>query len=351
MIDVRSWLSDRRNLARVVLPAILGFVFLIFFWILWWPNTFSDPSQGIVTISRGSSFAAVVESLEAKGMIHSKFALKVAARILGGTKELQVGRYSFNSGVSNSTLLRSFRDGSSRRLIPVVIPEGVRMSFVVRRLGSELGVDSVRIMKYCTDSSEIRSFGIGGRTLEGFLLPDTYFFHWQTDEREVIGRLVKSFKEFYTDSLAERQKEMGMSLTQVLAFASIVEGETQVDSERTIIAGVYHNRLKKRMRLEADPTIQYALPDGPRRLLYRDLRIDSPYNTYRYYGLPPGPINNPGRKAILATLYPARHQYLFFVADGRGGHVFSRSYADHQRAVRTYRRIRRELMRAAQLGG
>jgi UPF0755 protein len=113
-----------------------------------------------------------------------------------------------------------------------------------------------------------------------------------------------------------------------------------LDEERPVIAGVYHNRLRLGMRLEADPTIQYILPDGPRRILYADLRLDSPYNTYRYAGLPPGPVNNPGRASILASLYPSVHGYIFFVANGRGGHWFSRSYAEHQQYVRKYRRER-----------
>lgn len=354
MIDLQTWLSSGKNLRRVIFPSILAIVlsvFLFLFWIFWWPNTFSDPSVRILTISRGTSFSAVVDSLEAKGIIHSKFAMKVAGRILGWSKELKVGRYSFESWMSNYSMLRDLKDGTSRRMIAVSIPEGVRMQTVARRFQSELGVDSAKIMQHCTDSSEVRSFGIDGKTLEGYLLPDTYLFQWQTNEKDIVERLVGAFKEFYHDSLVERQQELGWTTAQVLAFASIVEGEAQLDSERTIIAGVYHNRLKKRMKLEADPTIQYVLPDGPRRLLYRDLRIESPYNTYLKYGLPPGPINNPGREAILATLYPAVHQYLFFVADGKGGHVFSRSYSEHQRAVRTYRKVRRETQRQAGMGG
>ncbi|MEX2088727.1 MAG: endolytic transglycosylase MltG, partial [Bacteroidota bacterium] len=180
-----------------------------------------------------------------------------------------------------------------------------------------------------------------------YLMPDTYRFFWQTEEREIIERMVNEFKSFFVDSLKSRQKGMNMSLNQVLTLASIVEGETSLDRERTTVAGVYHNRLKRRMRLEADPTIQYIVPDGPRRLLYSDLKIDSPFNTYRNYGLPPAPIGSPGRLSILATLYPEQHAYLFFVADGTGGHKFSRNYAEHQRAVREWRRARRELQQQA----
>ena len=141
-----------------------------------------------------------------------------------------------------------------------------------------------------------------------------------------------------------------MSLHKVLTFASIVEGESGIDEERPMIAGVYWNRLKRNMRLEADPTIQYVIPDGPRRLLYRDLKYPSPYNTYLNYGLPPGPVNNPGKKSIIATLYPERHQYLFFFATGVGGHRFSKSLNEHQKAVRGFRKVRRELGRGGTRG-
>jgi UPF0755 protein len=150
---------------------------------------------------------------------------------------------------------------------------------------------------------------------------------------------------FYVDSLQKRQEEVKLTLPQVLTLASIVEGEAHLDRERPIIAGVYLNRLKKRMRLEADPTVQYVIPDGPRRLLFSDLRYDSPYNTYLYYGLPPGPINSPGRKSILAVLYPEKHSFLYFVADGTGGHVFTKNYLEHQKAVKAYRQYRREAMK------
>jgi UPF0755 protein len=127
---------------------------------------------------------------------------------------------------------------------------------------------------------------------------------------------------------------------QTLTFASIVEGEARLDEERPVIAGVYHNRLRKGMKLEADPTIQYMFPDGPRRVRYADLQVDNPYNSYRYAGLPPGPVNNPGRASILASLFPAEHGFLFFVANGRGGHWFTKTYGDHLRYVRAYRRRR-----------
>jgi UPF0755 protein len=178
------------------------------------------------------------------------------------------------------------------------------------------------------------------QTLEGFLLPDTYNFYWQSDEKEIVEKMLAEFRGFFVDSLQIRTKQMRMSIRQMLTVASIIEGETSIDNERPIIAGLYYNRLRRGMRLEADPTIQYLIVDGPRRLRYSDLKIQSPYNTYENAGLPPGPINNPGRQSILAALYPAHHQYLYFVATGNGGHRFASSYEEHLRNVREYRRTR-----------
>lgn len=352
MINVLQIFKDRKLRPHAATAGSILLLLLIFVvWIFWWPNTFFYPSERTVTISRGASFNAVVDSLASRGIIGSRFAFKLAGRVLGWTTEMKVGKYRFTSGSSNLSILRDLKDGTSRILIPVAIPEGMRMRLIARRFAAELGFDENEFLNICLDTAFVREAGFQGASLEGYLLPDTYAFHWQTEPKEIVDKLVESFKTFYADSLSKRAAEMKMTLTEVITLASIVEGESQLADERAIIAGVYHNRLKKRMRLEADPTIQYILPDGPRRLLYEDLRMDSPYNTYRRYGLPPGPINNPGREAILAVLYPARHDYLFFVANGKGGHLFSRTYSDHQRAVRAYRKVRREMQRTANLGG
>lgn len=347
--SLRLWAEKRLRPWLIGLAAFVVLVFMFATWVLWWPNSFSEPEQRIIHVSRGASFARVVDSLYAQGIIGSKVSFKIAGRILGGTTELKVGRYTFESGASNLSIIDDLREGN-RTLIPVSIPEGILTRLVVRRLSRELGVDSLKIAALCRDSAVIAAWGIPDSTVEGYLLPDTYPFHWQTDERELVDRLLGAFREFYSDSLQARAAELGMTTHEVLTLASIVEKETQIPDERPIVAGVYHNRLRIRMRLDADPTIQYILPDGPRRLLYSDLNIRSPYNTYRNYGLPPGPIGNPGRAAILAVLYPTQHQYYYFVADGRGGHTFTRTYEEHQRAVRVYRRVRREMQREAAFG-
>ena len=344
--------NSRRHLWLVLTPvAVIALMLLGAAWLFWLPNRF-DEGERVVIIPRGASFPVIVDSLISGGVLKNRTSFEYAANILDATKSLQFGKYRFKSGISNLALLQDLHKGLSNYPIPVRVGEGARMHRVAARFAKEVGADSAEFVSLCQNPLFIKSLGIDAPTLEGYLLPDTYLFKWQKEEHEIIRTLVGAFKQFYSDSLLERQEKSKLSLKQVLTLASIVEGETAIDSERTTIAGVYLNRLRIRMPLQADPTIQYILPDGPRRLLYSDLRINSPYNTYRNAGLPPGPINNPGRKSILAVLYPEKHKYLYFVADGTGGHAFSKTYTEHQRAVRNWRRMRREIeSNAARIGG
>ena len=316
--------------------ALIGF--LLLYQILWAPNKFDG--DRVVAISKGISFARVADSLEVAGVIRNRKLFDLAGEVLGMTRQMHIGKYLFHSGMSNREILADLSTGKSAFLVPVIIREGLRVRTHARIFARDVGIDSARFAQLAFNPGFVRSLGIEANSLEGYLLPDTYLFAWQTDEEQIIRRMVEGFQRFYTDSLRRRERELGMTTNKVLALASIVEGEAILDSERTIIAGVYLNRLKKRMRLQADPTVQYIIQNGPRRLLYEDLRIESPYNTYRNYGLPPAPINNPGRASILAALYPGKHSFLYFVANGKGGHTFTRTYSDHQRAVSRFRRIR-----------
>ena len=328
----------RAVVLSVVLLALVGAAgfFLSAFFA---PNPFEG--EQVFYVSKGQNFPAIVDSLESRGLIRSRELFVFVARVVGGMNRLQVGKYTFAGGTSNYDLYTSIRTGRDNDLIQVTVPEGLRAKSQARLFARALGIDTARFMSLVNDRAFIADLGIGENSLEGYLLPDTYAFSWQQDEAEVIERMVAQFKEFYGDSLVDRQQAMGWSARQVLTLASIVEAESRLDAERPIIAGVYLNRLRKGMKLEADPTIQYVLEGGPRRLYYTDLKINSPYNTYRNAGLPPGPINNAGRASIRAVLFPARHNYIFFVADGQGGHRFARNYTEHQANVRMYRKARR----------
>jgi UPF0755 protein len=328
----------------IAVPAVLAALALISLWlILWSPNSFDG--DGVVTVSGGDSFRQIEDSLVAEGIVGNRLFFDLAVKLTGAEGKMMIGRYKFPSGISNSELLEDLETGRSIVLIPLIVPEGIRARRFARLCRRELGLDSARLASLVSDSTFIRSLGVEAGSLEGYLMPDTYLFNWQEGEETVLRTLVASFFTFFTDSLAARAGKLGMSVHDVVTLASIVEAETSVDTERATIAGVYVNRLRKRMRLEADPTIQYIIPDGPRRLTYADLKTRSPYNTYRNYGLPPGPINSPGRAAIMATLDPEKHGYYFFVANGDGGHTFSRLYSEHLKAVRRFQRKRDEATR------
>jgi UPF0755 protein len=348
-LSIRRFIRQRWLQLAVSLFAILlvSASYLIF----WASNTGALASELMVVVPRGSSFKAVLDSLESSGVLRVRWTLYIAGRALGLTKTMKVGKYLFPRGLSNVEILRDLAEGKSRVLVALPVPEGWRMERTALQCGKILGIDAQRFIALCDRSDFRREMGIDAPSIEGFLMPDTYRFLWQVSEEEIIERMVGEFQKFYVDSLKKRQQEMHLTLNQVLTLASIVEGEAMLDQERPIIAGVYLNRLKKRMRLEADPTVIYSLPDGRRKITHADLRSDSPYNTYLNYGLPPGPINSPGRKSILATLYPEKHSYLYFVANGSGGHVFSRTYTEHRRAVQSYRRIRREAQKNASMPG
>lgn len=330
-----------RKRSLVVVAALVVMHLLMFAAGLFYlPYSWEGDGDKTLFVRRGMPFSQVVDSLEAADIIRNRTLFLITARILGGAERVQAGKYRFSSGVSNAAVFLALRDGEGGQPIRVSIPEGARPRLQARLFARAIGIDSARYVNLAYDPELARDLGIEAGSLEGYLLPETYTLRWGMGERELIAMQVREFERFFTDSLRDRAEELGWTVHQAVTFASIVEGEAVIDDERPIIAGVYHNRLRIGMKLEADPTIQYLLDERPRRVLYADLRRDSPYNTYLYRGLPPGPVNNPGKASILASLYPASHQYIFFVANGRGGHWFASSYADHVTNVRKYRHER-----------
>ena len=324
----------------VLLAALFGILLFFLFEVLWAPNDFTG--YRFVKVSKGELFPQVVDSLQNAGVIRSPFLFSLAGRFLGYTKRIQIGKYRFHSGMSNREILLDLRFGTTVEYVRVIVPEGLKAKTIASLFARDVGIDSVKFMNLVNDSSLARRLNVNTKSLEGFLMPRTYTFYWQTDEEEIIKEMVDQFSRVFNDSLKTRTRTLGLTINQVLTLASIVEGESAIDSERSLISGVYYNRLKKGMRLQADPTVQYIIGNGPRRLKKSDLRIGSPFNTYLHSGLPPGPVNNPGRSAILAALYPQKSKFLYFVANGEGGHRFSRTYTEHRRAVQKYIKMKGE---------
>jgi len=343
-----------RKVAALIIVGLTGLIVVsaaaAILWMLFAPNTFTEPAVRTLYVSRGESFPHVVDSLAASGIIRSRKAFVLTARLVGGASAIKVGKYVLRSGVSNYRIMSMLVSGRDAESISVTVPPGLTARAQARLYARELGCDSAKFMALAFDPSFVSSLDVDAPTLEGYLMPETYAFAWNQEEGAVLRAMVWQFQRFYDDSLRSRERVWGWSTRQVLTMASIVEGESKLAEERAVISGVYHNRLRKRMPMQADPTIQYIIPDGPRRLLYDDLRINNPYNTYRFAGLPPGPVNNPGREAILAALFPQQNSYLYFVANGQGGHRFAGSYETHLRNVRLYRRHRLYSSRATDQG-
>jgi UPF0755 protein len=310
--------------------------------ILFLPHSVPAPGGAEVRFERGARTRRIASELKSQGVISGERSFRIAAELMGASRHLQAGRYRFEGRLSNWQVIRRIRDGRTAD-VTVTFPEGITAVHVAGTLAREFGVDSAACMALILDPGYCRSLGVQAVSLEGYLYPDTYRFPSESSPESMIGKMVSRFNEEFSDSLRMRAGLSGFTVHQIVTLASIIEGEAVLDAERSVVSAVYHNRLRKGMALQACPTIQYLLPDGPRRLLNRDLTIVSPYNTYLHPGLPPGPVNNPGRKSILAALYPSPAGYLYMVANGDGSHTFSSSLEEHNSAKRRFNQYRKSV--------
>ncbi|MCW8795935.1 MAG: endolytic transglycosylase MltG [Chlorobium sp.] len=322
--------------------AIPSLVFLAaFFFLPGWNVASEGFAHKKIIIHRGASFRSILTSLQDNRVLRRQRPLIITAAIFPDLRNIKPGRYSIPSGLSNHTLL-TYLHNHPQDEERVMIPEGVRKERIAAIVSSHLDIDSLSFINSATDRALLDSLGIQAGSFEGYFFPGTYNFPWASTSEEVIRFLVGRFQAFYHDSLKTVSSLKGLDELALLTLASIVEAETPLDEEKPLIAGVYLNRLRKNMKIQADPTVQYALGGEPRRLLYKDLSIDSPYNTYKYKGLPPAPIGNPGAASIMAVLYPAETDYLYFVATGNGGHNFAKTAGEHAENVKKYRRARQK---------
>lgn len=300
--------------------------------------------QKDVEVKKGMTVGQIGQVLFRERLIRSPRMLQIFAYLIGTSRRLTAGVHPFGGRMTTwQVLLELERPRDVTR--DVTIREGLRKEKVAEVLAEKLNLDRSKLLPLMDSPGFCKQLGIQAKDLEGYLFPETYKFSVAATESQVLSVMVAHFKDVFDKRFQNRANEMDMSVHEVVTLASIIEGEAQVDDERPIIAAVYHNRLKRGMRLQADPTVQYALPDGPRRLFNKDYWFDSPYNTYRHGGLPPGPIGNPGRASIEATLFPADVDYLYFVAKGDGGHVFSVTAKEHEAAKRQTLSARRNLWR------
>lgn len=329
-------LKNKKNLALLIGSAIAAFI--LFCAILFVTPYHEAQGKGtVVTIEPGMSADKVFSELADRNLISNRLLFKLVSKLLALDHKMKAGKYLFTGHFSDYDVLKLVSSGKSNLFVTLTIPEGLTVRQIASICHHELGIDSLKFVRMALGDSMATILNIPSKNLEGYLFPQTYDFYYGTPPSEVMTRMVDQFKTFFDDSLRARAVETGYSVAQIMKMASIVEAEAKVDSERPMIASVYYNRLKKGMPLDADPTVEYALGEHT-KLYYKDLQIDSPYNTYRRVGLPPTPICSPGKKSILAALYPDTTKYLYFVATGTGGHRFSDTYREHLRAVRAYRK-------------
>ena len=308
--------------------------------LLLWPQNDID-TKIKVNIPKGSTLAQITDLLAEKNIVTNKNIFITTTSLMGYGDKIPAGIFAFKNANNNYNILKQLVR-SNPEMIRVTLLEGWTISQVTQAISESMNLSSEILSSLCYDEQFINELGLEEKSLEGYLFPDTYLFlESENDPKEILRQIVSEFNEIYEDNLRQRTEQIGLTINEVLTLASIIEGEAIFDSERAIIAAVYHNRLKKRMRLQADPTIQYIIKDGPRRLSLEDLKIDSPYNTYLYRGLPPGPIGNPGKASILSVLYPDENDYLFFVARGDGYHTFTRTIDEHNQAKREFQKVRR----------
>lgn len=304
---------------------------------LWWimSRQVDVADDALVFLPLNTSVVAAVDSVHAHANLPTPWLVQLSARavarLTGAT--IQSGWYVVSPESTQWDVVMMLFNSERRPTVRVTIPEGLTYREIAGLLARTVESDSAAFVAWCEAPSSRRDYTTGAPSMEGYLMPDTYDFFWRTPAEDVAVRLAEEWQRRHADSTPTLEE---------VTLASIIQAETAAEREMPRIAGVYRNRLEKGMPLAADPTVQYGLGEK-RRLYYKDLDKDTPYNTYLHAGLPPGPINNPGMAAIAAARHPEEHDFYFFVArgDGSGTHRFAKSGWEHQRNVQRYRRARR----------
>jgi UPF0755 protein len=302
-----------------------------------------------LSVPAGASFSQVTDTLAARDIINMPAVFKVYARFRDATSSVKPGTYAFRPGTAWSQILEDLTGGNVLTA-RIVIPEAWDLRGIAPRIAEAFGFDEDSVMIALTDTAAPARYGVPGPTLEGYLYPATYTFPLAASLDTVVAQMTSTYRRVWTDERRARAAELGFDEREIVTLASIIEKEARQRAEMPTISGVYHNRLRRNWRLEADPTVQYALGEHQARLLYAhiDETADNPYNTYRVFGLPPGPIGSPSALGIDAALNPATVDFMFFVARPDGSHIFTRTLDEHNRARVTVRRMQEQQQQPAQ---
>ncbi|HTF99573.1 MAG TPA: endolytic transglycosylase MltG [Nitrospirota bacterium] len=321
----------------VFLTATALLLVVIHFYIALFVPPTKEKNWKEVQVTEGMSFKAIAATLRDEGLIRYRGYFEIIGRLQGISRKVRAGYYGLSTNMSMWDVLDALRRGQIIEY-EVVIPEGYNIYQIGWTLsGTPLIGEPHEFIDLVKNKKYVHSLGISADTLEGYLFPDTYFFPKGIKLEDIPRKMVARYRTVFSNSMQQRAVELGMTESQVITLASIVEKEAKVPAERKLISAVYHNRLKQGMKLQADPTAVYGTKAWVTNVTKDDLKRRSPYNTYLHKGLPPGPIANPGEGAILAALYPDSVDYLFFVAQGDGSHYFSKDFSSHEKAIGRYR--------------
>ena len=339
----------RKYLAIVaVILILIAFTFVR----IWWdyPITPLSNNQGTkkIKIPKGIGLRAAAFLLESEGIVTHPYYFILMCKLNRSSPLIKAGEYELRASITPLEVFQILEKGEYRKHY-ITIPEGYTLNQIAKLLVKEQLINQDKFSRLARDREFIKSLKIDASSLEGYLFPDSYEFTKESGEVFILKKMVSRFNEVFNDDFKRRTAELKLSVHKVVTLASLIEKEARTAEEKGIVSAVYYNRLKKNMLLQCDPTIIYLLDnnfDGILKNSYLD--INSPYNTYKYPGLPPGPIANSGKESILAALYPAKENYLYFVSTNDGHHKFSNTYAEHLVAVKEFREKRDMLNRESE---
>lgn len=294
------------------------------------------PAAVWVTIPPGASLEAVADTLAAHHIVTSARRFRKYVELMGQTDSIKPGTYPLRPRTPMQKVLPPLLEGRPLAT-PITVPPGVMLAELAPAIQAYLGIRADSVLAATRDPALRERTRARGATVEGYLYPTTYYVPLGSGARDLVRQMVDTFEARWQPEWDRRLDTLGLSRDELVTLASIIEGERPRERDRHRIASVYHNRLARGMRLQADPTVVYAL-GRRRRLSHKDLTLRSAYNTYRIDGLPPAPISQPSAASLEAALYPADTDFLYMVAHSDGRHVFSRSYREHLAAIRRVRR-------------
>ena len=305
------------------------------------PANQSASASVIINVSPGQTLKTTADILYRKTIIKDALKFVLIARIKGYDKRLKAGEYLLSASMTPLQILKIMVKGAVK-LYKLTIPEGYNLDQIAAVMDAANFCTKTDFIQAATDTARVRQNGLEGGTFEGYLFPDTYFFPRDVTIERIISTMVKRFRSVFVPEWQARAKDLGLTVHQVVTLASIIEKETGAPFERAIISSVFHNRLKKKMRLESDPTVIYGIKNFDGNLTRKHLTTPTPYNTYKIRGLPSGPIANPGGASLEAALYPDDTKFVYFVSRKDRTHQFSTNLKQHNRAVRKYQLGRRK---------